>query len=81
MVKVRRRIQKIEYEGIHVICFAYGEVGHRSENCRKILGCEDNQTITESQSEGGNRMKTSQFAPKESEVVERFGPWIMVRRR
>lgn len=30
MVRVRNRIQKIEFEGLHVICFECGAIGHRA---------------------------------------------------
>lgn len=31
--KLRKRIRKIEYEGIHLICFRCGVYGHHQENC------------------------------------------------
>lgn len=35
MVRVRNRIQRIEFEGLHVICFECSEVGHRSKDCAR----------------------------------------------
>ncbi|XVF50455.1 hypothetical protein PTKIN_Ptkin04bG0102100 [Pterospermum kingtungense] len=31
--KLRRRIRKIEYEGIHLVCFNCGVYGHRKDTC------------------------------------------------
>ncbi|XVF57141.1 hypothetical protein PTKIN_Ptkin06aG0180000 [Pterospermum kingtungense] len=40
--RVRRRIRKIEYEGIHLVCFHCGVYGHRKEICPSFL-LENNQ--------------------------------------
>lgn len=38
---VQHRLQRVEFEGLHVICFEWGEVGHRSTLCpRKLKGKE-----------------------------------------
>lgn len=34
--KLRRRMRKIEYKGIHLICFKCGTYGHREDNCGKL---------------------------------------------
>lgn len=36
-VMIRRRIQYIEFEGLHAICFGCGEVVHRSTECHKNI--------------------------------------------
>lgn len=33
--KLKNRIRKIEYEGLHLVCFNCGMVGHRKDGCRK----------------------------------------------
>ena len=30
---LRRRVRKLEYEGIHLVCFSYGMYGHKKESC------------------------------------------------
>lgn len=37
----------MEYEGIHVICFSCGEVGHRSDAWQKGHVCEEMQGMDE----------------------------------
>ncbi|XP_019161164.1 PREDICTED: uncharacterized protein LOC109157779 [Ipomoea nil] len=45
MVWVSDRVQPVEYEGLHVICFECGEVGHASSKCPKNVETVDpNQT-------------------------------------
>ena len=31
--RLRRRIRKLEYEGIHLVCFGCSMYGHRKETC------------------------------------------------
>lgn len=33
--KVRNKLRTIEYEGLHLVCFKCGVVGHRKEDCKK----------------------------------------------
>jgi predicted metal-binding protein len=34
--QLRRRVRKIVYEGLHLICFHCGQYGHRKEACPHI---------------------------------------------
>jgi hypothetical protein len=36
--RIGRRIHRIEYEGLHTICFSCGKYGHRMEECGKDQG-------------------------------------------
>lgn len=84
MVMVRSRLQRVEFEGLHVICFDCGEVGHRSANYGKKAkpneeqpSQETNENVQEdmigsvNQSQGGE-----EFMPE-----ARFGPWMIVQSR
>ena len=31
--QLRHKIRKIEYEGIHLVCFSYGRFNHRKDEC------------------------------------------------
>ncbi|CAN1145597.1 hypothetical protein LINPERHAP2_LOCUS14763 [Linum perenne] len=44
--RLRRRVRRIEYEGLHIICFNCGCYGHKVEACTKAPEAEttDNQT-------------------------------------
>lgn len=91
--KLRRRIRRIEYEGIHLICFNCGVYGHRDDQCR-INGEDGEGLALENQSEeadtgndGAARKETSnshdsgdllQIRP---EISESYGSWMLAPRR
>lgn len=37
MVRIRNKIQRVEYEGLHMICFSCGKVGHRLVMCPETI--------------------------------------------
>lgn len=80
-VLVRKRVQVIEFEGLHVFCFTCGQVGHRSEHCSERTKAADapmadNMDMgVESKPEG---MARSVSGGVES---EKYGPWMLVNRK
>ena len=36
-ILIRRRVNSVQYEGLHLICFSCGKFGHRKEACSKSL--------------------------------------------
>uniref|UniRef100_A0A2N9HXU9 CCHC-type domain-containing protein n=1 Tax=Fagus sylvatica TaxID=28930 RepID=A0A2N9HXU9_FAGSY len=69
-VRVGKTRLAVIYEGIGLLCFHCGRIGHRSELCpSRILEKEDNPTdIADSRAE-------------EEEKLKNFGPWMLVSRR
>jgi hypothetical protein len=69
-VRVGKTRLAVIYEGIGLLCFHCGRIGHRSELCSsRILEKEDNPTdIADSKAE-------------EEEKLKNFGPWMLVSRR
>ncbi|CAN1120288.1 hypothetical protein LINPERHAP2_LOCUS120 [Linum perenne] len=65
--RLRRRVRRIEYEGLHIICFNCGCYGHKIEACTKTPEAE----ITD------NAATEHEDRP---EVEEDFGPWMQVKR-
>ncbi len=70
IVRVGKTRLAVIYEGIGLLCFHCGRIGHRSELCpSRILEKEDNPTdIADSRAE-------------EEEKLKNFGPWMLVSRR
>ncbi|CAN1301183.1 hypothetical protein LINPERPRIM_LOCUS24838 [Linum perenne] len=75
---LRRRVRRIEYEGIHRIYFSCGCYGHKDEECKHAPDSEvtKNQTTSFVNPVFQNTPK----AEIRSEVEEDFGPWMQVRR-
>ena len=49
--KPRRRVKRLEYERLHLVCFCRGLYGHRKES--RPLEKSENPTVPENTSEGG----------------------------
>ncbi|XP_024035663.1 uncharacterized protein LOC112096450 [Citrus clementina] len=77
------RIQKVEYEGLPVICFACGRYGHNSNNC-KISAAERNSDNV-AQPPAGVQSREDPTSPEanreDAAMVEPFGPWMIVTRK
>lgn len=77
------RIQKVEYEGLPVICFACGRYGHSSHTCQKPAIEKNSETIVQHPPD-----VQCQKNPFNQEVgqdkdghIELFGPWMIATRR
>lgn len=88
---LRRRVRRIEYEGIHLVCFKCGVYGHSQEQCNagKGKGELNDGTLLENadgaQGNAGDHTKgKNQVGIKEPEIrpkiSESFGPWMIAKR-
>lgn len=75
--KIENGIQKVEYEGLPIVCFNCGKYGHYRELCQKICKCANE----------GNQNKEHQNSilnlvdPHSKENHEIYEPWMIVQRR
>ena len=88
--KLRNRIRRIEYEGIHLVCFECGRFGHRVGECpslvHKIVMTSNN---AQESTVGINKPNPVQGPPNpviaepvcNPEVVESYGPWMLAKPR
>lgn len=84
-VWLRRKIRRIAYEGIHLVCFKCGMYGHGSEMCNRdespvdtttpVTGGGD-QEQTNGRKRGGSTEKVTEEI--EPDLSEPFGPWMIV---
>lgn len=54
MVWVQKRLQRVEYEALHVICIDCGAVGHRANGCPNELSNNKPPQNTEEMEKGNN---------------------------
>ncbi|CAN1128820.1 hypothetical protein LINPERHAP2_LOCUS4872, partial [Linum perenne] len=76
--RLRRRVRRIEYEGLHTICFNCGCYGHKDESCNQIPDAVsiENQTT----SFANPVFQEVMVADARPEVEEDFGPWMQVKK-
>lgn len=85
--KLRRRVYKIEYEGIHMVCFNCGVYGHNAEKCKEKQTSEYQNGSNRdeppeggeegNQSSGGRQQETEKETLIRPEICESFGPWML----
>lgn len=94
--KLRNRIRTIEYEGLQLICFKCGVVGHRKEECKNgdsKIPCDelDDDRIPAA---SGEQNSSSENISKRKEAIEQaqwkesqyhaennYGPWMIANRK
>lgn len=79
--KLNGRIWKIQYEGLKMICFKCGHLGHKEDKCESF---QSNANMSVQQDEarnpnyiGGNGSGVKQVGP---EVSSKYGEWMLVTR-
>lgn len=90
--KLRKRIRKIEYEGLHLICFRCGVYGYHYGNC-KVEGEKEEET--QKMEQEAKEVNHEHSAQKEGESIprageelritpeenENYGPWMIAPKR
>ncbi|CAN1140674.1 hypothetical protein LINPERPRIM_LOCUS24977 [Linum perenne] len=76
--RMRRRVRRIEYEGLHTICFNCGCYGHKAGDCKQAPDEEvqDNQTTSFS----NPVFQAAVEVDLRPEVDEDFGPWMQAKK-
>lgn len=87
---LRRKVRRIKYEGIHLVCFKCGIYGHSYESCNKKY--KDDGQVGEQSPENavgnaqgtdgdihGNESMRKEDAMFRNELSEPFGPWMIAK--
>ncbi|CAN1129179.1 hypothetical protein LINPERPRIM_LOCUS17283 [Linum perenne] len=76
--RLRHQIRRIEYEGLHTICFNCGCYGHKDEACKQIPEAD----VTENQTTSFVNLVFQSAVEQDDhpEIDENFGPWMQVKR-
>ncbi|KAA8520195.1 hypothetical protein F0562_014451 [Nyssa sinensis] len=85
-IKLGGLCQRIEYEGLHVICYQCGRVGHRQQDCSYLLPVGTNRTHHHVSSQPSSELSAPQELPNTSQNLASnnspsssfYGPWLQV---
>ncbi|KAH9772083.1 reverse transcriptase domain-containing protein [Citrus sinensis] len=76
------RIQKVEYEGLPIICYQCGKYGHSSTFClNKQTSNEINKVNSENNPQANVTVEKIGVPTVDNSSRERFGPWMVVERK
>lgn len=82
--KLNGRVWKIQYEGLKLICFKCGHLGHKEDNCAAFQSKADGSLqIMESTSGDGNAAKVPNVPEAQQnrpEIHKKYGDWMLVSR-
>lgn len=90
MFKMRKRVRTIKYEGIHLVCFACGVVGHRAEDCEKRQKAsppEENHVAGDQEELVVNgelysrRVQIRKEGTSEISGRDTYGPWMLAKKK
>lgn len=90
MFKLKRRVRRIEYEGLHLVCFECGIVGHRKEECAKVTPEFDHPVEQLAGESEGTTINGETFVRKVQSRKETtneeiggaaFGPWMIAQKK
>ncbi|KAL4285073.1 hypothetical protein GQ457_16G011210 [Hibiscus cannabinus] len=70
------RVQKLEYEGLHQICFGCGVYGHSKDDCERVT--KNVALIVDSVVEGKPVHHDEPIGPSKDDL---YGPWMVVDTR
>lgn len=74
--RMRRRIWRIEYKGIHLVYYGCGKYGHKEDECPRESEKDEDHKETVRKHKIAHTTATT--CP---EVIEEFGPWMPVQRQ
>ncbi|CAN1788861.1 hypothetical protein LINPERHAP1_LOCUS18231 [Linum perenne] len=76
--KLLHRIRRVEYEGLHLVCFKCGIYGHTNDICPSATATAD----LEGEQVHSNPLFLEEVMAKERpEVFEEYGPWMLAKSR
>ncbi|XP_061340020.1 uncharacterized protein LOC133286601 [Gastrolobium bilobum] len=75
--KLDGRIKRVEYEGLHLICFGCGQYGHRMETCPTVSRV-DSQATDKTMKVNEDKTHSQEEGNKDGLVNSQYGPWMVV---
>ncbi|CAI0459474.1 unnamed protein product [Linum tenue] len=75
--RLERRIRRLQYEGLHNVCFECGRFGHAAEACPKNASPSPTDEDFRQAQNPATQRKIEEERP---EIFEDFGPWMLASR-
>ncbi|CAI0451791.1 unnamed protein product [Linum tenue] len=75
--RLERRVRRLEYEGLHNVCFGCGRFGHNEDACPKKEKSEPTDDDFRRAQQVGVPKRIEEERP---EIFEDFGPWMLASR-
>ncbi|CAN1170968.1 hypothetical protein LINPERHAP2_LOCUS29291 [Linum perenne] len=80
--RLKRRVRRIEYEGLHVICYQCGCYGHEKEACPTLRAVDMKIDAVEGVTVMPNpTFQPSEVDPPRPELEEEYGPWMLAKKK
>ncbi|CAN1181082.1 hypothetical protein LINPERHAP2_LOCUS35156 [Linum perenne] len=80
--RLRRRVRRVEYEGLHLICFHCGCYGHGKEVCPVLHHKSGEAVVADDVTVSTNPMfQSSEGELPRPELEEEFGPWMLAKKK
>ncbi|CAN1120771.1 hypothetical protein LINPERHAP2_LOCUS401 [Linum perenne] len=76
--KLRHRVRRIEYEGLHIVCYSCCCYGHKQESCTVFQAPEN--TVNADDTFVNPIFCQDGESVDRPEVLEDYGPWMLVKR-
>ncbi|CAL1366078.1 unnamed protein product [Linum trigynum] len=73
--RIERRVRRVEYEGLHTVCFGCGHYGHVEDSCPQ--GSQRETSSPEDRMKASSKPAEPEIRP---EILEDFGPWMLATR-
>lgn len=77
------KIQKVEYEGLPVICFTCGRYRHNNNTCKEFGTAKNSENVVQPQPDVQCQKVLAQqeVGRDDVNIVESFGPWMIATRK
>ncbi|CAN1168683.1 hypothetical protein LINPERHAP2_LOCUS27953 [Linum perenne] len=73
--RLHRRVRRIEYEGLHEICFECGRYGHERKACPE----SKDEDVADSQEQNFSNPLFHDDADR-PEIIDDYGPWMLAKK-
>ncbi|XP_021846727.1 uncharacterized protein [Spinacia oleracea] len=78
--RLNGRIWKIQYEGLRLICFKCGHLGHKYSDCTMFRSPPEQQMVSANNGEGSVAVSKEVDTRRKPEEADQYGSWMLVQK-